>query len=101
MHDADVRPPLERLAVPYQFQPRLTFFGALLAVMAALMQIVFGSLIAALWGVRIWLAAVSLHSVMWKSLAILALSLGMIVSLGALVLAVRALEVRLTRNHSS
>ena len=100
MNDAEIRPPFERFAVPYQFQPKLTLYGALLAVMAALIQIVFGSLLAALWGVRIWLAAVSLHSVAWKSFVILSLSIAMLLSLGILVLGTRAVVTRLSKSNA-
>jgi hypothetical protein len=84
MHEPPVQPPLARFAVPYQFQPRLTFLGALLAVVAALMQIMLGCLIAALWGVRIWMAAVSQHGMPWKIFVIAALASGLAVSLGLL-----------------
>lgn len=97
MHDTEIRSPLERFAIPHQFQPRLTLYGALLAVTAALTQILLGCLIAALWGVEIWLAAVSAHSMVWKSLAILGLAVGMTASLAVLVYAVQSALGRLSR----
>jgi hypothetical protein len=97
MQDAEVRAPLERFAIPHQFQPQLTLFGAVLAIAAALTQILFGCLIAALWGVRIWLAAVSEHSMVWKSFAILGLAGAMAGSLMLLVYGVQAVIGRLSK----
>ena len=97
MRDTEVRSPFERFQIPHQFQPDLTVFGAVLAVTAALTQILLGCLIAALWGVRIWLAAASAHSMIWKSLAIFGLVSGMAVSLAALVYGVQMLVGRLSK----
>ncbi len=88
--------PLEKFAIPHTFQPRLSLYGAFLAVTAALTQIFFGCLIAALWGVRIWLAVASTHSTVWKSLAIFGFAAGMAVSLVALMFAVRAVQRRIS-----
>ncbi|HVO97491.1 MAG TPA: hypothetical protein VMT15_05460 [Bryobacteraceae bacterium] len=100
MPDREARPLYERFAVPHQFQPRLTLHGAALAVAAALVQILFGCLIASLWGVGIWLAAVSTHSVFWKCLAILGCVAGMAVCLGGLVWLVQAAVGRLTKRNA-
>jgi hypothetical protein len=83
--------PLRQLAVPHQFQPQMTLLGAFVAVTAALAQILGGSMIGATWGVWIWLAAASIHSMAWKIFAILGLSAGLALSLGLMVLSVRAL----------
>jgi hypothetical protein len=95
MHEPPVQPPLARFAVPYQFQPRLTFLGALLAVVAALTQIILGCLVAALWGVRIWMAAVSEHGMPWKILVIATLAAGMAISLGLLFWGIKAVMRRI------
>jgi ABC-type Fe3+ transport system permease subunit len=97
MPGADVRNPLERFAIPHQFQPRLSLFGALLAVTAALAQILLGCLIAALWGVRIWIAAASSHSTVWKSFAVSALFGGLAASLAILFYIVHLLMDRLAK----
>jgi len=98
MQDTEVRSPLERFAVPHQFQPQLTVYGALLAVTAALAQILFGCFIAALWGVSIWLTAVSTHSIVWKGFAIFGLVGGMAASLALLVFAAQLLVGRLSKS---
>jgi hypothetical protein len=97
MPDTEVRSPLERFAIPHQFAPRLSLYGAALAVSAALTQILLGCLIAALWGVRIWLAAVSVHTTVWKSFAICGLFAGMAVSLAILVYTVQTAIGRLSK----
>jgi ABC-type Fe3+ transport system permease subunit len=97
MPDTGVQSPLERFAIPHQFQPRLSLYGALLAVTAALAQILLGCLIAALWGVRIWIAAASAHSTVWKSFAISGLFGGLAASLALLVYVVRLLMDRLSK----
>jgi hypothetical protein len=88
--------PLEQFEIPYQFQPRLSLHGALLAVTSALAQIFFGCLIGALWGVRIWLAVVSAHSTVWKTFAIFGLAVGMAASLAILIWSVRAVMRRIS-----
>ena len=97
MRDTDVRNPLERLAIPHQFSPRLSILGAALAVTAALTQILFGCLIAAVWGAEIWLAAASRHSPVLKSLAICGLFAGMAISLWLLFVGVNALVAKLQK----
>jgi hypothetical protein len=88
---------LDRFAVPHQFQPRMTLLGAFVSVVGALVQIFAGSLIAAVWGVWIWLAAVAPHSILWKTSSIAALALGMASSLGLLIWSVQTSIERLTR----
>jgi hypothetical protein len=101
MRDIDVPSPLENFAVPHQFQPRMGIYGAIVAVFGALARILFGSLIAALWGVQIWLAAASDHSVIWKSLAIFGLAAGLAASLGALMWAIGKATMKLCATSSS
>jgi len=88
MRDVEAKSPLEQFAVPHQFQPRLSLFGATVAITAALTRIFLGSLIGALWGVEIWLAAVSRHSNRWQSLVILTLAAGLVASIAALMWAI-------------
>jgi ABC-type dipeptide/oligopeptide/nickel transport system permease subunit len=92
----EARSPLEQFAPPYTFAPRMTLYGAFVAVSAALIQIFLGSLIGALWGVRIWLELVSKHSVVWKSFATLGLAICLAVSLGALIWAVRTVARKIS-----
>ena len=92
----EVQSPLEQFAIPHTFQPRLTLYGAFLAVMGALTQILLGCLIAALWGVRIWLAVVSAHSVVWKIFVTGGLAILMAASLVLLVWLVQSVIRRLS-----
>jgi hypothetical protein len=88
MRDVEAKSPLEQFAVPHQFQPRLSLFGATVAITAALTRIFLGSLIGALWGVCIWLAAASSHSIFWKGPVILTLAAGLAASIFALMWAI-------------
>ena len=87
--------PLEKFALPHQFQPRLTLWGAFVQIMAALLRILFGSLIGAMWGVRIWLAYASAHSLVWKSLIIFLLTAGLAISLTVLMWAIGKATMKL------
>jgi hypothetical protein len=97
MSDREVRSPLERLAIPHQFQPRLSLFGALVGVAGALTRIFLGSLIGALWGVGIWMAGASSHPLFWKIPVIALLAAGLAASLAALMWVVDAAVSRLLR----
>jgi hypothetical protein len=87
--------PLEKFAVPHQFQPRLSVYGAFVAVTGAMARILLGSLIGALWGVAIWSVATSAHSMVWKSFSILGLAAGLAISLTALMWAVGKATMKL------
>jgi hypothetical protein len=93
----DVQSPLSRFALPHQFAPQLTLYGAVIAVTAALTQILMGSLIAALWGVGIWETAASAHSAFWKFFVIPGDVIGLAGSLGAMFYVVHLAVVRLDK----
>jgi hypothetical protein len=95
MGDIHTTSPLHKFALPHQFQPRLSFFGAVVAIAAALARILLGSLIGALWGVQIWLAFASTHSAAWKVFAIFGMAAGLAVSLAALMWAVGKATMKL------
>jgi hypothetical protein len=95
LQDLDANSPVHQFALPHQFTPRLSIYGACVAIAGAMARILFGSLIGALWGVQIWLAAASAHSIAWKSFIIILLSAGLAVSLTALMWVVRKATMRL------
>jgi|ERR1700722_10336750 hypothetical protein len=95
MRDIEAPSPLEQFAVPHQFTPRLSLYGALIAVTGAMARILLGSLIAALWGVQIWIAAASTHSMVWKTFSIFGLSAGLALSLAALMWAIEKATMKL------
>ena len=95
MQDLDVHGPLGQFALPHQFTPRLSLFGACIAIAAALTRIFVGSLIGALWGVAIWSMAASKQWIAVKSLVILLLVVGLAASLTALMWAVRKVTMKL------
>jgi hypothetical protein len=93
--------PFEKLALPHQFQPRLTVYGAVVAVSGALARVFLVSLTGALWGVGIWMAADSSHTMIWKSATIGSLATGMAMTLAAVLWAVQAVVNRFTPPHST
>ena len=95
MQDLEVHSPLQQFALPHQFTPRLSIYSACVAIAGAMARILLGSLIGAVWGVRIWLAAASAHSTVWKSLIIFLLTAGLAASLAALMWAVRKATMKL------
>lgn len=95
MQRLDAHSPLQQFALPHQFTPRLSVYGACVAIAAAMARILFGSLIGALWGVQIWMAAASTHSMVWKSLIITLLTAGLVASLTALMWVVRKATMKL------
>jgi hypothetical protein len=95
MREIPTSSPLEKFAVPHQFQPRLSIFGAFVAITGALARILLGSLIGALWGAQIWLAFASTHSAAWKTFAIFGLAVGLTVSLTALMWAIEKATMKL------
>ena len=95
MREIHISSPLERFAVPHQFQPRLSFYGAVVAILGALARILLGSLVGALWGVQIWLAFASTHSAAWKGFAIFGLAAGLAVSIAALMWAIGKVTMKL------
>jgi len=95
MRELDIPSPLEKFAVPHQFQPRLSLYGAFIAVTGALARILLGSFIGALWGVEIWLAIASNHSMLWKCFAVFALTSGLAASLAALMWAIGKATMKL------
>src|ERR1700733_10239038 len=100
MRELEVKSPFEKFAVPHQFQPRLSLYGAFVAITGALARILLGSLIGALWGVQIWLAVASNHSIVWKSLAVFGLAAGLAASLGALMWAIGKATMKLCATSS-
>jgi hypothetical protein len=95
MRDLNAPSPLEKFAVPHQFAPSLSLYGAFIAVMGALARIFLGSLAGALWGVQIWLAIASNRSTIWKGFAVFGLTAGLAGSLAALMWAVGKATMKL------
>ncbi|HTB14628.1 MAG TPA: hypothetical protein VK752_23815 [Bryobacteraceae bacterium] len=95
MQEIDVHSPLEQFALPHQFTPRLSLYGAFIAVTGALARIFLGSLVGALWGVAIWTTAASAHSAFSKSFVIAGLVAGLAVSLTALMWAIEKATMKL------
>jgi hypothetical protein len=95
VQEIEVQSPLEQFALPHQFTPRLSFYGACVAIIGALTRIFVGSLIGALWGVAIWTTAASAHSIVLRSIVIMLLAAGLAASLTALMWAVHKATMKL------
>jgi len=80
----------ERFAIPYSFKPQLSFIEAVIAAGGALLRILLGSLLFALWGVYSLLAWSTIRNVFWRGAALLVLLSLFAVSLTLLMLAVSA-----------
>ena len=80
--------PFEKFEIPYQFQPRLSLYGGIVAIMGAMTRILLGSLFGALWGVAIWSAAASHHAIVLKCILIPIYAAGLTLSMTALMWAV-------------
>jgi len=90
--DINVKNPFEKFTVPHQFTPRLSLYGALVAIGAALTRIFTISIIGALWGVGIWTAADSLHSIFWKIALIFVQAAGLAASVAGILRAIHIFE---------
>jgi hypothetical protein len=63
----------EALAIPHMFNPSLTFFGALIAVVSALTRIFLGCMLFAMWGVGALAAWSRIHNHFLGALAMIPL----------------------------
>jgi hypothetical protein len=78
----------EPFAVPYMFNPNLTFTGALIAVASSVSRIFLGSLLFAVWGVGSLMAWSRIHNHFWRVMALVPLILLFLVSFAALMIAI-------------
>jgi len=95
MRETNATSPLHQFAVPHQFQPELSLYGALVEVAAAMARIFAVCALGALWGVCIWSAWASTHSIAWKILAISVYVLALASSLTALLWAIGKATMKL------
>ena len=87
--DTRNRSEYERFAIPYTFKPLLSFGEAVFATVAAVLRVLLGSLLFALWGA--WALSVwsSIHSAVWRPVVLLPLVL---LFLGVLLLLMIAIS---------
>jgi hypothetical protein len=86
----------ERFALPYTFKPQLSFIQALIGTVGAVLRILLGSLLFAIWGTYSLVARAEIGSYFWRVAALVFLFLSFLVSLAALMLAISVLERRLS-----
>jgi len=92
----ETRSDSDRFPLPHQFQPRLSLYGALIAITAALARIFLVSGVGALWGVGIWYAADSKMSLLLKIPVIFLAAVGMFTSIAGLLRGIHLLVEHLT-----
>ena len=78
----------EPFAIPYMFNPNLSFSGALIAVALSLSRIFLGSLLFAVWGTGSLMAWSRIHNHFWRAMALAPLILLFLVSFAALMIAI-------------
>jgi hypothetical protein len=93
-NDGPGRSSYERFAIPYSFKPQLSVAEAAISAAGALLRIFLGSILFAVWGAYTLFAWSSIHNVLLRGGAVLALLLLFAAALAVLMLAVSALVRR-------
>jgi hypothetical protein len=91
----------ERLAVPFTFKPRLSFFEAVVAVFAALLRIFLGCILFAVWGSYSLFAWSNIPNVFLRWAVLLPMFVLFLFALGLLFLAIAAMVRGLTSHQPS
>jgi len=65
------RPGHERFPLPHLFKPRLSLYEAFVATCGALLRIVFGSLLFAVWGTYTLMAWTTIRNYFWRAAVVL------------------------------
>jgi hypothetical protein len=81
----------ERFAIPYSFKPRLSVAEALIAAGGALLRILLGSILFAVWGAYTFLAVSAIKNVFLRGFVLLALIALFAVLMALLMLSITAL----------
>jgi hypothetical protein len=89
--EEEPRPEHERLAIPFTFKPQLSFPEALVATAGALLRILLGSLLFAVWGTFSLVSWAAIRNPFWRIGVQLPLFLLFLLSLSLLMLAIAAL----------
>lgn len=84
----------ERFAIPYSFKPQLSLAEAAVAAFGAFIRIVLGSILFAVWGAYILLTWTTVHNLVLRCAAVLALVASLGAAMALLMLGVTALTRR-------
>jgi len=87
----------ERLAIPFTFKPQLSFAEALVATAGAMLRIVLGSLLFAVWGTYSLVAWAAIRNPLWRIGVQLPLFLMFVLSFFLLMFAIAALVRTISR----
>ena len=85
----------DRFALPHRFEPRLSIGGAGMAVVGAIIRMVLGSILFAVWGIAIWSAWSFFDNWILRIAIILPLIAGFFVTLALLMIGISACERRI------
>jgi hypothetical protein len=95
--EAEVRSGHERCAIPFTFKPQLSFPEALVATAGALLRILLGSLLFAVWGTYSLVVWAAIRNPFWRISVQLPLFLLFLVSFSLLMQAIAALVRTISR----
>jgi hypothetical protein len=84
----------ERFAIPYSFKPQLSLVEAMIAAGGALLRILLGSILFAVWGTYSFLAFNAIKNAFWRGLMLLASIVSFAILLALLMLSITALVRR-------
>jgi|HubBroStandDraft_6_1064221.scaffolds.fasta_scaffold589942_1 hypothetical protein len=91
----------EALAIPHTFNPSLTFFGALIAVVSSITRILLGCMLFAVWGVGASAAWSRIHNHILGSLAMILLILLFLALFASLMIAISTVVSWIVPHHHS
>ena len=93
----EARSKYERFAIPFTFKPQLSFPEALVATAGALLRILLGSLLFAVWGTYSLVVWAAIRNPFWRISVQLPLFLLFLVSFSLLMQAIAALVRTISR----
>jgi hypothetical protein len=98
--DGKDRSEFERLALPHDFKPRLSFGEAVIAVAATVTRIFLGSLLFAVWGTYSFMAWNTIQNVFLRVMVLLPLLLLFFLFFALLMIAISAVQRVIWHHHA-
>jgi hypothetical protein len=89
----------ERLALPHSFKPRLSFFEACVALFVAVIRIILGSLLFAVWGTYSLMAWSTIHTTVLRVSVMVPLLLLFFLFFAILMIAISAAVRVISHGH--
>jgi hypothetical protein len=98
--DGKDRSQFERLVLPHDFKPRLSFGEAVIAVASTISRIFLGSLLFAVWGTYSFMAWTTIQNLFLRVLVLLPLLLLFFLFFALLMIAISAVERVISQHHA-